>query len=783
MDDTDWTTEETASLDRIPKYSVRDYNANDALDQYGFGEGGYLYNQMRQASDVQIIGRAARRFATFASSQTILAAQEAATATAERKAAQNAATNAYSSAGEAARQVGLAAAEVTKAGAKADLAAAEAERARRLAQTFKLPEPLAADAGKWLRWNGDAWELGEITIATADQIKTGTGKGFVNAETLGPLLQDVTTTAIKAYPVGSYMLRMSFAPDPGPNWLECLGQIVPLASYPDLATVLPAYVRQLGEQNIGNQPTIFLNGSSGSNFAIVGQWFEGNKLYALQNGFLTIVQPDGTQVQGTFANIDGYLWYTTASGTPGGNVRPILRQSTNEIFYRRNGVSLLNSIDASSVAAIQNGGRSSVFFGEAIAGATYSEFFFRLPNDVLLFFGRCTNGNNEQYTRCVKLPVGNAHNAWVNFDPGPFNPASSTTVNVPNEFYAWQAKDGYVYAITRPRGQSVPYTIYRTLTGASWSVVGSFTLASGAVLVGEHSRRRESKIVKLSTREESPDGKSIVVNLGNYAFLITTDGGATWVTKTVSELLNKSGDGLKTITLDPLYVGFAYDRYKNEWVFSCPCSLANSTQAYVNFWTGPDPLNLTTGRSALLTGYTWPVPSPGYQSALIITKGRYRHSFSSASGNAYGFVDYPKASAGVVTVGLNGTQSNIMPAWRFEGSPFDGMIWSPGNANGFAVWQFADDSEEIVARSANSSRPSDFTQAEFGVSDDGTVVTNVSRNTGNVEYSVYGSFYSYNPALERRLPTAQISQQSGAFAISESYRSQASRPRIYMKVK
>ena len=104
MADTDWTNEELASIDRIPRYNPLDpANGGDA---YSFGGDGYLDNQMRQTVDALIVARGARRMALSASSAAILAAQEAASAKAERMAAQNAATNAYNSAQDAAQSEG-----------------------------------------------------------------------------------------------------------------------------------------------------------------------------------------------------------------------------------------------------------------------------------------------------------------------------------------------------------------------------------------------------------------------------------------------------------------------------------------------------------------------------------------------------------------------------------------------------------------------------------------------------------------------------------------------------
>lgn len=667
-------------------------------------------------------------------------------------------------------------------------ALAQAVLAGGYAAGLKMPAISAAEAGYFVKVNsgGTAYELGQITIATADQIKTGTGKGVVNAETLGPILQDVTTTAIKAYPVGSYMLRLSVTPDPGSNWLECLGQIVPLASYPDLAAVLPVYLRQYGEQNVGIQNTIYINGSSGGNFAVAGQWFEGNRLFTLQNGILTILNPDGTSLSGQFGNGSPSLWYTSSITIPGGNIRPLLRESTNEVFYRRSGVSALSSIEATSVSTIQSGQRDSIPNVQNIAGLDAMEYLFELPNGTLLFFSRNSNGNNIQYTRCQKLPVGVAHNAWQNFDPGTFDPAQST-INPPMEFIAFQAKDGAVYAATRAANSNAAFTLYRTLTGSSWTVAGTFSIASGTSPSGGwfSSRRRESKIVPFGFKEESPDGKTIVLNFGDCGFLISTDSGASWVYRTISELLNKSGDGLKAITASLSYVGFAWDKYRSEWAFSCICYPTDSTQTHIGYWTGADLLNLTLRGKALLSGYSTSNSQSNYRSALIVTAGRYRHSFYSSSAGTGGLVDYGKSQTGTITTGPAGIRGYVaLPLFRFEGTPFDGTVWQSYLSTAIVVWTAGDDSEELLVDNNGSTLPSTVLQTEFDVSADGTRVSNVVRTSSPTEYAFYGSFYDYNPALERRLPRIEFpSNQNGFPSIQEFYKRSATKPRVYMKVK
>ncbi|WP_062223070.1 hypothetical protein [Aureimonas sp. D3] len=667
-------------------------------------------------------------------------------------------------------------------------ALAQAVLAGGYAAGLKMPAISAAEAGYFVKVNsgGTAYELGQITIATADQIKTGSGKGVVNAETLGPLLQDVATTAIKAYSIGSYMLRLSVTPEPGPNWLECLGQIVPLASYPDLATVLPVYVKQYGEQNVGLQSTVYINGSSGSNFAVAAQWFEGNRLFTLQNGILTILNPDGTSLTGQFNNASPSLWYTSTLTIPGGNIRPLLRESTNEVFYRRSGASALSSIDATSVSTIQNGQRDSIPNVQNIAGFDTMEYLFELPNGTLLFFSRNSNGNNIRYTRCQNLPVGVAHNAWQNFDPGTFDPAQST-INPPMEFIAWQARDGAVYAATRAANSNTAFTLYRTLTGTSWTVVSTFSIASGTSPSGGwfSSRRRESKIVPFGVKEESPDGKTIVVNFGDCGFLITIDSGASWVYKSVSDLLNRSGDGLKPITASVSYVGFAWDKYRSEWAFSCICYPTDSTQTHIGFWAGTDILNLTLRGKAMLSGYNNTNSTSQYRSALIVTAGRYRHSFHSSSASTGGLVDYRKSQTGTITTGPAGISGNIvMPMFRFEGTPFDGTIWQSYTSTGLTIWTAGDDSEELIASSGNAAFPSSVLQTEFDVSADGALVSNVVRTSNPTEYAFCGSFYDYNPALERRLPRVDYTtNQNGLPALQEYYKRSATKPRVYIKVK
>ncbi|WP_062220473.1 phage tail protein [Aureimonas sp. D3] len=265
MADTDWTTEETASLDRIPKYSVRDYNANDALDQYGFGEGGYLVNQMRQANDGGIIARAVRRMALFVKSlaeqvtldKTQTGKDVASAGTARDKA------KSWASAGEGVEvEPGLFSAlhSALKAAASAVLASrwsneaedtevasgkfsayhwsrkafAQAERARGFAAGLKMPGISASEAGYFVKVNSDgtAYVLGRVTVATADDINRAQGEGFADAQTIGPIINDIRPR------VGDLLDSFKVAGTGSAKWLECSGAVVSQATYPELFAVL-----------------------------------------------------------------------------------------------------------------------------------------------------------------------------------------------------------------------------------------------------------------------------------------------------------------------------------------------------------------------------------------------------------------------------------------------------------------------------------------------------------------------------------------------------------------
>lgn len=161
MADTDWTADELASIDRIPRYNTLDPASGG--DAYSFGGDGYIDNQMRQTVDALVVARGARRMALSASSAAILAAQEAASAKAERIVAQNAASNAYSSAE-------LAAAKVALAQAEADRAKAQADRAQGYAAGLNLAPITAADFLKFLRakadGSGSEWVAIDLSAAT-----------------------------------------------------------------------------------------------------------------------------------------------------------------------------------------------------------------------------------------------------------------------------------------------------------------------------------------------------------------------------------------------------------------------------------------------------------------------------------------------------------------------------------------------------------------------------------------------------------------------------------------
>ncbi len=144
MADTDLTPQEATSDARLPLYNAGAYDPVD--NPYGFEEDGHTVNQMRQANDVAIIGRMARRMALSTRADVLLTHADRAL-TAED--ASNTALDRIATGQDV----------VTAAGHVAD-ALAQANRAMGYAEGLNLPPITGADEGKALVVQNGAYVLG-----------------------------------------------------------------------------------------------------------------------------------------------------------------------------------------------------------------------------------------------------------------------------------------------------------------------------------------------------------------------------------------------------------------------------------------------------------------------------------------------------------------------------------------------------------------------------------------------------------------------------------------------
>ncbi|WP_019998777.1 hypothetical protein [Aureimonas ureilytica] len=782
MADTDWTNEELASLDRIPRYNILDpANGGDA---YSFGGDGYLDNQMRQTVDALIVARGARRMALSASSAAILAAQEAASAKAERMAAQNAATNAYNSAQDSAAKVALAAAEVDKAkaevvNAKAEVGRAkvEADRAGAYASGLNLPAVTAEMAGRFLRVNaaGTAYELGLITVATAAEINSGTGLGFANAQTLGPILQGIkdTTTAAagKVSPIGSYILWPQYAKtSPGENWVEAKGQIVSLASYPDLPNVLPAYPKGFGTAFPEGQSSQI---GSGNNSANVGLVVDGDRWVNLIYGSVT-AQDIGSPAFYGSANINA------RSMTEGmGILRPIMRNK--EVIYFQSSKDFITHLDTTSAATINAGEKTSNIISlEPNAAKRTGGGFYKLANGTILAI--VSVSASYGYKRVFRLRPTSAFNQWEAFDTpntGGLNNPSSADIML-----SWQIKSGAVFIAARLNGSTGGIGILRTIDGLSWSPLGSFNFHSGAgggatdVVVNQERLWRQGQGRRpVNVIEESADGRYIVLSL-YYGFLVSRDFGASWSYVTAPNLLGYGTTyyGAGGNDNDVSHVAFRWSKLKNCFYFvSVVDRRANGNQGatqakYMAVWTTTDlttftkvsenPIGLSTN-FALETAACAITNSIVYFLFKISATGTFAVTLNTTTGE---FKSQNDLSSYKVNAYLEGISDDFVVMEIVNSGNSFGILWIPTD-------------DTLPAATINVNHTS-YGFHDFGATATGSHCGASSYYSGQgLYYTYFAATWAYNPVTERRMPNVN------AGAISETMRSTAMPPRVYMRAK
>lgn len=163
------TPEEDTAFFRIPLYNIRD-GGEGTDNPYGFGEGGYIDNQMRQANDVQIVGRYARDMAQIASDNVLLAADQVRLASAQAALADEDAGNTKADRIATGQDRAAAAGSAGQAAASAARFQGTSTTARTPAigaLTFTTEAGKAFDVGTWLtvqsRGTAGRWAFGKVT--------------------------------------------------------------------------------------------------------------------------------------------------------------------------------------------------------------------------------------------------------------------------------------------------------------------------------------------------------------------------------------------------------------------------------------------------------------------------------------------------------------------------------------------------------------------------------------------------------------------------------------------
>lgn len=302
----------------IARIRAANNNAYDAVNNpAGLGQGGQRQNFIPDINAVADIGVFAAECVDKADADValthadvLLTRQDASNTSLDRIATAQSVL-------DAAGKIGLAAAEVDKAkaevvNAKAEVvnaktevgrAKAEADRAQGYAAGLNLPAVTQAMAGRFLKVNdgGTAYELGEVTIATAADIKSGAGTGFVNAKTLGPILKSVGPGP------GDLMESFRLSGTGSADWIECNGAVLSKATYSDLYAA------------IGDSYLDFLDIAEGT-----APYIANTPVFAYVDGlvFMGVANTLGSSIVKLYRSTNDGLSFSACPGTQDADLSP-----------------------------------------------------------------------------------------------------------------------------------------------------------------------------------------------------------------------------------------------------------------------------------------------------------------------------------------------------------------------------------------------------------------------------------------------------------------------------
>ena len=655
----------------IARLRAANNNAYDATSNpSGLGQGGHRQNLIPDMNAVADIGVFAGECADKADADVALTHADVALT---HQDASNTGLDRIATA----QSVLDAAGKVGHAAAEADRAKAQADLAKGFATGLKLPAVTPDMAGRFLKVNADgtAYELGLITIATAAEINAGTGTGFANAQTLGPILTDMkaktSDLTAAAIPIGGYLVVPFMAPNPGPKFLRALGQKISLAAYPK-ASALPV----VGAGDLSQYPW------SGNNDTRVAQFnfasgsgtnpdspfrsadIVGNRVVVVQNSYLRYFELAG---QTKLVERVGTITNNMADG----GYSCVLRDN-DVVTMGANGRPTNLSILAGNFGAVTS-------YSGGVNGLDTQSKLVSLPNGTVLAFISTTSTTST----VLRQRKSEAAGVWSAFTPdiGAF---------LTNEYRVWQDKQGRVYLYCRAATTNL-FNVYRTADGETWTNLGQVagTVGGGAKMMAHQSwNSRDSKRPGAPAYRESPNGAMAMVrgspnyNPDTNFVLATVNGGDSWKVLTRDTVV----PGFPTTPLGNTASGqqngafmFEWDRFRQRWVFATIWRNLNQIWYAVSYST--DLVNFTN----IITPRTRPTPESisgtvnVFNVALLCTLEDVLVYATDTNGTRYNL------ALGVTSLVMNNISDDSVtytPFLTLEDPSFDGIVMgrrSPGD--------------------------------------------------------------------------------------------------------
>ncbi|WAJ29336.1 hypothetical protein [Antarcticirhabdus aurantiaca] len=538
-------------------------------------------------------------------------------------------------------------------------------------------------------------------------------------------------------PIGTFMAREFNAPGlPADRWLPAIGQVVSLAAYPALADLLPPHYPYYLQRPYETTKNL---GSTTTGAACTVATMRGTKLIVGQNG-------------GLLSLWDG-VSSTAISGSLGSGISPhpkypiILRNDDAllTVYSSAGGNYVLQrvGIGAGNIgAALQNYGSGS--------NSSSPPFAVELPNGNIVTFVASTTTTYQVQT----LVAGATANS------GTF-PLS--TIAAP--FFLAFDPQGRLLIFARPNSTGGTLTnVYRTADGVTWetlatAVANSDSNAITLALDTDYLHPTVAADPLSCAYWSSPDGQiqimTGVVGQASARFLISTNGGATWTSRLISDLgLGAAATSFKNIRL-------VWDAANSRVLICCfygksVSEAAVTIRATTNFTTFTTLVNAVTVGNINIANTD--------MTAAVIIKGSLYLWVQTAQVihtiNADGSLTQVNSASAVTT--------NDVPVFIGKRHPFNGAILFlySGKARWLGTGFRGENIDTTVVHDLTiyptTGRPLVFANEEK------TRLAHALYTPGSGQAFVsYGSVYDYNPDTERRMP--QISHPFDATSLRDIY--------------